>query len=249
MKFIEFFDRIYVINLPYRSDRRKLIEQDLSAAGMPFTPGKVEIFPGIRPDSAGEFPSIGYRGAFLSHLEVLKRAQTEQLQAVLVMEDDLTLFDCFKSYEASLIEQLSHKDWDITHFGYELYRDNLVEDQPLGTLYPFSGGLIGAHFYGVNGEALKPLIQFLEAMLQRPAGHPEGGPISPDGALNMFCAQNPDVIRLISVPCLGKQRSSRSDISSKWFDRVPVLKELVNAARYSGAVGRIKQLLVSLTSP
>jgi glycosyl transferase family 25 len=243
MKFIDFFDRIYVINLPYRRDRRKQIERELSAVGMPFTLGQVELFSAIRPDSAGEFSSIGYRGAFLSHLEVLKRAQAEQLQTVLVMEDDLTLFDVFKKYEKSLIEQLSQRDWDIIHFGYEPQQGNPADDQAGVTLQPCFRDVIGTHFYGVNRKALAPLIQFLEAMLQRPPGHPEGGPMSPDGALNMFCTQNPAIIRLLSIPCLGKQRSSRSDISSKWFDQVPVLNELVNVVRSSGLVNQIKQLL------
>lgn len=243
MKFIEFFDCIYVINLPYRSDRRKLIEQELSAAGMPFTPGKVELFPGIRPDSAGAFESIGYKGAFLSHLSVLKRAQTEQLQKVLVIEDDLSLFDSFKVCEEALIEKLSQTDWDIIHFGYEPRQINYIGNESTATLQPAPRELIGLHFYGVNGDALGPLIQFLEAVLRRPGGHPEGGSLPPDGALNMFCWQNPAVIRLISIPCLGEQRSSRSDISSKWFDRVPVLSELVNVARHSGFMDQIKQVL------
>ncbi|UIE36712.1 glycosyltransferase family 25 protein [Leptodesmis sichuanensis] len=243
MRVLDFFDRIYVINLPYRRDRRQQIEQELRAAGMPFAPGQVELFDAIRPDSAGEFPSIGYRGAFLSHLAVLKRAQAEQLQTVLVMEDDLMLFDCFKEYEESLIEQLSQRDWDIIHFGYEPQQGNPADDQSGVTLQPCFRDVIGTHFYGVNRKALAPLIQFLEAMLQRPPGHPEGGPMSPDGALNMFCIQNPAIVRLITIPCLGKQRSSRSDISSKWFDQVPVLKELVNVARNTGLVNQIKQLL------
>lgn len=243
MKFIEFFDRIYVINLPYRSDRRKLIEQELSAAGMPFTPGRVELFPGIRPDSAGAFESIGYKGAFLSHLSVLKRAQTEQLQKVLVIEDDLSLFESFKACEDVLIEKLSQIDWDIIHFGYEPRQFNPIDNESTVTLQPASRDLIGLHFYGVNGNVLEPLIQFFEAVLQRPGGHPEGGAMPPDGALNMFCWQNPAVVRLISIPCLGEQRSSRSDISSKWFDRVPVLNELVNAARHSGLMNQVKQVL------
>jgi glycosyl transferase, family 25 len=242
MKFIEFFEHIYVINLPYRRDRRRLIEQELERAGMPFTPGKVELFPGIRPDSAGEFESIGVRGAFLSHLHLLKQAQKEQFRRVLVIEDDLKLFDGFKQSEALLTEQLSQQQWDIVHFGYEPPVSRSPGYPSDLTLRPFSGELIGLHFYGVNQRAFAPLIHFLERMLQRPAGHPEGSPISVDGALNTFCNQNTGITRLVCMPRLGEQRSSRSDISAKWFDRVPVLSELVNAARNAGLVTQVKQL-------
>lgn len=64
MKFDELFDRTYVINLPHRVDRRTAIELELSHAGMPFTPGRVELFAAIRPDSPGGFESIGITVVF-----------------------------------------------------------------------------------------------------------------------------------------------------------------------------------------
>jgi hypothetical protein len=53
-----------------------------------------------------------------------------------------------------------------------------------------------------------------------------------DGGFNTFRRQNPDVTTLIAVPELGVQRSSRSDIASaKFFDRIPVLRDLADMAR------------------
>lgn len=43
MRVLEFFDRIYVINLPYRRDRHQQIEQELRTVGMQFAPGQVEL--------------------------------------------------------------------------------------------------------------------------------------------------------------------------------------------------------------
>ncbi|WP_228056539.1 hypothetical protein [Microcoleus sp. LEGE 07076] len=59
MKLTEFFERTYVVNLPERQDRRRDITKELANAGISLAPNSVEIFPAIRPETAGEFPSIG----------------------------------------------------------------------------------------------------------------------------------------------------------------------------------------------
>ena len=118
MKFIDFFDRIYVINLPSRDDRRREMERELKNAGMPFTSGKVELFPAIRPDNAEPFYSIGCKGCFLSHLNVLKEARMQGLKNVLILEDDLELRQDFQQYEDIILAELTQQNWDIVHFGY-----------------------------------------------------------------------------------------------------------------------------------
>lgn len=243
MRFIEFFDCAYVINLPSRTDRRQEMVKELRKAGMPFTDGKVELFSAIRPDSPGPFASIGYRGAFLSHLSVLKQAKARGLKNVLVMEDDLQLRQDFNQYEEILLGELLETDWDLVHFGYGCDADFDAQKINVPILQPFSGEIIGAQFYAVNGKALDQLIAFFEAALQRPAGHPKGSPISPDGIFNIFKWQHPNSVRLIAVPSFGNQRSSRSDISTDWFDQVPGLNFLVGLARKWGFVRMIKKRL------
>lgn len=246
MRFIEFFDCAYVINLPARTDRRREIEAELNRAGMPFKTGKVELFAAIRPDDPGPFESIGYRGAFLSHLNVLKQAKARGLKNVLVMEDDLQLRQDFNQYEEMLLKELLETDWDLVHFGYgcDAHFDSQKVSAPI--FQPFSGEIIGAQFYAVNGKALDQLIAFFEAVLQRPAGHPEGSPISPDGIFNLFKWQHPTINRLIAMPSFGNQRSSRSDISAQWFDQLPVFSSLAGLARKLGVARSVKGLLKSL---
>lgn len=246
MKFIDFFDRVYVINLPERVDRRKGMEKELEKVGMKFQPGKVELFPAIRPDSAGPFESIGYRGAFLSHLTVLKQARELQLKNVLIMEDDLAFSEHFRKYEDSLIEQLQQTNWDIIQFGYFPEQSAVkVTDSNFATYQSFTGEVIGAHFYAVNGKVLDRFIHFFETLLERPAGHPQGGPMSPDGVFNIFPWQNQDIVRLILIPSFGGQRSSRSDCYTdlKWFDRFPVFREITTVARDLGLTRTMKNVL------
>ncbi|MEO0984956.1 MAG: glycosyltransferase family 25 protein [Cyanobacteria bacterium J06639_14] len=243
MKFIEFFDRTYIINLPSRSDRREEMEKELKNAGIPFTLGKVELFSAIRPKNPDPFKSIGYKGAFLSHLNVLKKAKSEGLTNVLIMEDDLELRQDFQQYEEIILGELLESAWDIVHFGYCSDRSRKYVSAPI--LQPFSEGIIGAQFYAVNGKSFDKLISFFELLLQRPVGHPNGGPMSPDGVFNVFKWQYPNIVRLIAVPSFGGQRSSRSDISPKWFDHLPILQHLTKLARSWGITKSCKSLLKS----
>ena len=228
MKLIDFFDRVYAINLPSRKDRRQMIVQELKKAGMRPKPNQVEIFAAIRPDNAGDFPSIGARGCFESHLAILKQAQADRLSNVLIVEDDLKISERFRTEQAVLLDRLSRTDWGFAYFGHI----EPVENSGDVTLTPFSEPLITAHFYAVNGKILERLVCFLEEVKRRPPGHPDGGPMHIDGAYSAWREQNPDIVTLIASPNLGWQQSSRSDIScNAWFDRLPVFMEMASLAR------------------
>ena len=239
MKFIEFFDRIYIINLPSRTDRLREMMAELEKVDIPFTTGKVEVFPAIRPDSAGPFQSIGTRGAFLSHLSVLKKAQEQKLSRVLVLEDDLEFRFDFQKYESVLLDELNQQNWDLVHFGYCSKDSQLTFDLPI--LEPFAGAITGAQFYAVNGQTLDELIAFLETLLTRPVGHPDGGPMPIDGAFNVYRWQHSHRTRLLAVPSFGGQRSSSSDITPKWFDNLPVVSSLAKTLRNSELYRRLKR--------
>jgi glycosyl transferase, family 25 len=227
MRLLDYFERAYVINLPQRADRRRAMQRELGRVGMPFAPGKVELFSALRPAAADGWPSIGARGCFLSHLRVLKRAQASRLANVLVMEDDLAFADSFVDVQARLVDQLQSTRWGFVYLGHPLQRGWAGDI----SLEPWSQPLLTAHFYGVDATILDRLIDFLDAVRMRPPGHPDGGPMHVDGAYSTFRMQNPDVLTFLAVPSLGRQRSSRSDITASWFDRLPLLKQLAGFAR------------------
>lgn len=227
---LEFFDRVYVINLPERTDRRRVMEKELTRAGMPLTPGKVEIFPAIRPADKAGFPSIGACGCFRSHLAIFKLAVTNNARNVLMVEDDLNISDQFREHFDSLARQLDATKWDFAYFGHVL-------EKPAGGEVKMSPcapetKLMTTHFYAANGAVLPRLIDFLEQMQQRPPGDPRGGPMHVDGALSTFRRQHPDVVTLVAEPNLGFQRSSPSDVAvRKWMDRYPGAKQIAAVAR------------------
>lgn len=227
MPLLDLIERIYVINLPFRTDRRSEMTSELDRAGLPFTPGKVELFPAIRPTEAGTFPSIGVRGAYLSHLEVLKLAREQGLNNVMVMEDDLSISPMFRPNQEAIVEQLRQAAWDMAYFGHVL---DLPSRDAVGFV-PYTDSVLTAHWYAVNGPTIERLITFMEVMMTREPGHPDGSPMDPDGAFSTFRDQNPGVRTLVASPNLGWQRSSRSDIRPNWYDRTPGLRQFFAAGR------------------
>jgi len=89
----------------------------------------------------------------------------------------------------------------------------------------------GTHFYCVSGSILPKLLHHLERTANGPAGDREFGPMSIDGAFNIFRRINPDVRAFIVTPKLGWQRFSPSDITPRKIDRVPWLRFVMRTYR------------------
>jgi GR25 family glycosyltransferase involved in LPS biosynthesis len=83
------FDRVRIINLRRRSDRRAETLRELVALGESVDGYRLGFFDAVEPDDAGGFPSPGVRGCYLSHLAVLEAAAGDDVSMLLVMEDDV----------------------------------------------------------------------------------------------------------------------------------------------------------------
>lgn len=224
---LDYFQRVYIINLPERKDRRKAITAELEQADMPILGGKVELFPAVKPREAMGFPNIGARGCFMSHLGILQSALQRGLSNVLIVEDDLMISPEVNRHIGKILGDLSNIDWGIVYLGH-------IEKLASGgepKFIPFYDPVITSHFYAVNGKVIPRLIEYLEQVLTRQPGDPLGGPMHLDGALTMFRQANPDVLTLIADPNLGKQRPSRSNINCPWYERLPVVMQAADLAR------------------
>ena len=230
---LDYFERIFIINLPARTDRRSEMAAQLKAIGLSLEKANIELFPAVRPDAPEGFPSIGARGCFMSHLGVLRSAQHLGLQRVAIFEDDLDFAVDFNARMPSLVQQLTATDWSIFYGGYRLTRPF---DRPLDTGLSAAGvdeAIETTHFIAFQGEAIAAAVQHLELLLGRPAGHPEGGPMHVDGAYNRLRRANPQFNTLLVIPELGFQRASRTDIHAlRWFDATPLVRNGVAGMRW-----------------
>lgn len=229
---LDCFQRIYIINLPSRTDRKREIQAQLTKIGLGLDHPQIELFAAIRPDQAGDFPSIGARGCFLSHLGVLKDAQRHGLEKILILEDDLDFSSDFLLRIPGILAELAQSGWGMFYGGYRLpVAMNALLKIKL-SIVPCEVAIQTTHFIGFQQPIIAMLVDYLERVLSRPGGDPEGGPMHVDGAYSWFRRQHPDVVTSIAIPELGHQRSSKTDIHElRWYDRWPVVRSLVAVLR------------------
>lgn len=225
--FLDYFDKVYIINLPYRVDRREEMEEQFRKISVDNKHPKISFFPAVRPADAGEFPTIGARGCFSSHLCVLVDAQKNGYQRILLLEDDVDFSSDFLAQIQPVIERLKTSNWAIFYGGH--LNELAVKDmEPL----PSSSGVMGGHFMAFQEPAISGLAEYLTLMIGRKGGDPLGGPMHVDGAYSWYRQQNPSLITLVSANQLGHQRSSRTDIhQNKWYDYTPIVSSLVAFVR------------------
>lgn len=200
------FSAVYVIHLSHRKDRYHDLVREFRYVDYPLD--KVRIFPAIKPDEALEFPSVGARGCYLSHLAVIKEARDQGLESILILEDDIGFCRWIKSERRDVAVALGQLSWDFVYFGHRL-------DRPLEGpgFHEWTDRVETTHFFGLRRAVYDEVIRFLEDALTRPAGDPRGGPMHVDGAYSTVRRLHPDWKTLVAWPCWGYQRPSPSDIT------------------------------------
>jgi len=228
---IEYFDRAYIINLVDRPDRRRQVKREFRLAGISIPNEKVQFYTALRPADKGRFHSVGVRGCFTSHRNVLELANREGLRNVLILEDDVSFRGVGAAFVRELTMQLSSESWDVAFLAYLLPPEEALKDvkRPL-TRWP--NDILGAHFYAVNGRFIQTILQYMYECELRPRDHPLGGPMPADGAYNHVRYVMPNINLFVSVPGLAHQRSSRTDIGDTTaFDKLVWLSPILRGLR------------------
>lgn len=202
----DYFDRIRIINLPSRADRRAEMMGELRRVGLEGDP-RVSFFDACSFEDAGTFYSRGARGCYHSHLAILEEAAAAG-ESVLILEDDCDFTPGIRGYELP-------ERWSIFYGGYEAASEDLQ-----------ASDIVGSHFMGFTAEAAKRLTPYLNEILAS-GDHP-----SIDGAYIWYRRAHPDVPTAFAAPPIGRQRPSRSDVGQLgFFDRIPGIGRLLGVAR------------------
>lgn len=204
----EAFDRIRVVSLPDRQDRRRSIARQLKQIGF-------EFFDAYRVSEPGPFYKAGSFGAYLSHLQILGEAALRN-ESVLILQDDCIFRPDAYEYQVPPCDIFygSHgADDDCiigAHcMGFSATAAKLANDYLLKLLDP----TLPADPVAQKEPGFDPLI--------RP-------PI--DGAIVWFRRAHPELKTAFAL--LADQRSSRSDVSPGRMDRVPVVREAARLTRW-----------------
>jgi hypothetical protein len=153
---IDWFDRVVVISLQRREDRRKDFFDRLHAARWPFH--WPEVFAAVDghavPKPQGWADGAGAWGCMQSHRQVLERAIMDGVRSLLILEDDALPADDFAERIDSFLASVP-ADWSQLMLGGQ-------HVQPPESIAP---GLVRVqeahrtHAYAVRGAFLKTLYQ------------------------------------------------------------------------------------------
>lgn len=221
------FDQVRIINLVDRPDRRREMTEQLGLLGG-MAPN-MSFYEAQRPIDAGGFPSLGARGCFQSHLEVLRGARDARAKSLLILEDDLDFTRSGRSLLRTIVPDLFNAPWGMfygAHVMPDAGRSGLVRlaaEEPVLT----------TSFVAFSDDIIDSVVDFLEGILTRPPGSPEFGPMHVDGAYTVFRSLNPQCATLAAFPSLGYQRSSASDVTpgDRWFDKFGGTRFIATLAR------------------
>ncbi|GAA4754456.1 hypothetical protein GCM10023264_22030 [Sphingomonas daechungensis] len=208
-----FFDRVRVINLADRPDRKREIKRDLRPLG--WTPDESDFLVASRPVVSGPFISIGAHGCFQSHARAVREAARAK-ESLLILEDDCSFLPEAGTYEVP--------DCDIFYGGW----NELAEDGDY---------VVGSHCMGFSRRAVQLLDSYLAAFLAAPADpkamtEPGFDPaVKPgiDGAYVWFRRAHPELTTVFAN--LSFQRSSRSDVTPGRLDQISFLRTPLSVAR------------------
>lgn len=225
------FDLVLIINLAKRADRRAEVIEQLRAIGE--VPGeRIRFFPAAEPTEPLGFRTIGARGCFLSHLGCLQMALDEGAKSLLIFEDDVDFPRDYARLQTPVAESLRTGDWEMFYGGGlpEYGETPLAPVQDGTRLVPFHVPIRLSHFVAIRGPRIQELRDYLVAMLGRPEGDPNGGPMDVDGAYGWFRRER-KVRTWMAEPFLGDQRASASDVTPSRMDRVVLLGPMLGFLR------------------
>ena len=219
-EFFDAFDRIDIVSLPHRADRRREMLTNLQGAGLHDDP-RVNFFDAYITADFGPFWSRGSHGCFKSHLALLKRAG-DLGQSVLILQDDCQFLPAIRDY------RVPHGT-DIFYGGYKASDSSDLD----------ASDIIGAHFMGFSAVAAKAAAAYLAKLLDPDFPPDVKASFAPkfdakvrppiDGSLVWFRRAHPHFKTEFNQ--IGFQRSSRSDITPRFIDKLPVVRAFADVAR------------------
>ena len=203
------FDRIRIINLAHRADRRREMTAELAGLGIAIDGDRVRFVEACAPSDTGDFYSRGAHGCYLSHLSILE----EKEGSVLILEDDCDFTPAIRTFKA--------REFDIFYGGYDA-------KDPTDLM---NSDIIGSHMMGYSAEGARRAAMYFRQILD-PASRNFVAPPPIDGANIWFRRAFPDIRTVFAVPPVAYQRPSRTDVAEpKLFDKLPIVRSIMTLGR------------------
>ena len=155
----DYFDKVYVLNLQHRGDRMATVSERLAREGITFerfsaTDGSV-MAPLWRTMRNTHFTNPNYLACAVSHLSILRQAEREGLNRVLIVEDDVVV----RRGLSGGIPELP--DWqDVLYLGWiPLTDDQSMWTYQMADRFIAPGVVLPRNFWGLFAYATTPSMR------------------------------------------------------------------------------------------
>lgn len=181
---LEFFDAIYCINLPQRTDRWNKVLLEFDKLGIR---DKVIRVDGI----SGQSPI--WRGCTLAHLGILENSIDNR---ILIFEDDVLFINDYCKIITGAINELDKMQWSMFYLGGNICGPIIQETQFLGRLSHSQS----THAYSINKGTAKKILELGNSILDKP--------------LDLMYTENiiPLLPCYITIPMIAVQNNDYSNI-------------------------------------
>lgn len=155
----DYFERIYCINLAKRSERWESVKKQFLNNNI--TAIRYEAIDGNKYDSVNGLKP-GELGCLLSHLNILKECQKNNIENLLITEDDVQFCEDFNFKFFEYIKELPK--WDMLYLGANHALCNPYESNPPIKVTEHVYRVIHAystHAYAVNKSCYQYLIDHI----------------------------------------------------------------------------------------
>jgi GR25 family glycosyltransferase involved in LPS biosynthesis len=158
-------DKVYIINLKRRADRKKLIIQELAKVGIK----NYEFINAVDGNHAetkekykklkknkSKIKSAGHLGCLLSHKKVLKKAYSSNFKQVLILEDDI--FFKSKNFKEEL-QSLEMCPWKIIFLGAPIADKKIFINK-----WAYCKRFPGTYGYLIKRELIEEVLNYIKNM-------------------------------------------------------------------------------------
>jgi len=171
------YDRVYIINLQERTDRKAALQSQLDRLKSPAGPHvkNIEWFPAINAAKLGlkaGTARTGAVGCWLSHYLIMQDAMQHGYHRILILEDDAVFHPAFNELLDYHHRQLPN-DWEADVLGYYPRKGRGFE----ATLAEFErtlghpAELYGTQAYALQGDGIRKAYELLSAQGIQGQGH------------------------------------------------------------------------------
>ena len=154
MKLIELFERVVIISLKRRQDRRRRIEKLMKATGWPFKKpiwfDAIDGGSGLVPVPRGFISGGGAWGCKQSWTRVLEDAMIDNVTSILVMEDDAIWRPTFEEECQGFFENVP-QDWQVAFLGGQ----NMAAPKQVVPGVGRTGNTQRTHAIGLRGNGIR----------------------------------------------------------------------------------------------